>query len=329
MVRLLHQGTGAEAVPGRRGDDGDLPEIGAVGGPATRLELGEHRARRGSPRIPRGEDDPAGRRSRDRRDVRPGRRRGACARRRRRPDPGTATYRLPAAPSGGYTLMGSPTVIADFTLASAELPGRRAAARRRAGRKRRPWSPVGSGGRKVGPKPVRQVFQLHADGCRFEPGHIAMVELIPTDTPYGRTSTGQQPMTVSRLQLRLPVLERPGAAEGFVKAPALKVVPQGLPAGRRFQAAAQSGRQAPPHSQAEWRPAAGLGPLPEGLERLQPGRHPRPRARQERQAPGGDSPPHPYRRRQDQARDRPPPWLGDAPPANRSPPTGPDLDQDR
>src|SRR4029077_3514008 len=39
---------------------------------------------------------------------------GACATAPAGDDPGTATYRLPAAPSGGYTLMGSPTVIADF-----------------------------------------------------------------------------------------------------------------------------------------------------------------------------------------------------------------------
>ena len=33
---------------------------------------------------------------------------------------------------------------------------------------------------------------------------------------YGRPSNGQQPVTVSKLELRLPVVERPGAAGGLV-----------------------------------------------------------------------------------------------------------------
>lgn len=151
---------------------------------------------------------------------------GACATAPAVEDPGTATYRLPAAPSGGYTLMGSPTVIADFAESD---PNSQVAARlldlapdeTETLVARGLWRP------RVGPKPVQQVFQMHADGYRFEPGHIAVVELIATDSPYGRTSTGQQPIMVSNLQLRLPVLERPGSAKGFVKAPALKVVPRG------------------------------------------------------------------------------------------------------
>ena len=54
--------------------------------------------------------------SSERRHLRPGLRRRRLRDRRRRRQPGTASYRLDPAPEGGYTLMGSPTVIANFTL---------------------------------------------------------------------------------------------------------------------------------------------------------------------------------------------------------------------
>jgi predicted acyl esterase len=150
---------------------------------------------------------------------------GACATAPAADDPLAATYRLPKAPAGGYTLMGSPTVIADFL---EKDPNSQVAARlldvapdeTETLVARGLWRPaVGSD--------AEQVFQLHADGYHFEAGHIAKLELIAADSPYGRASNGQQPITVSNLQLRLPVLEKPGTARGFVRAPAQKVVPTG------------------------------------------------------------------------------------------------------
>ena len=44
---------------------------------------------------------------------------GACAQASAADQPGTATYRLPAAKGAGYTLMGSPTVVAEFKLTDA------------------------------------------------------------------------------------------------------------------------------------------------------------------------------------------------------------------
>jgi hypothetical protein len=76
-----------------------------------------------------------------------------------------------------------------------------------------------------GEEPTRQVFQLHPNGWRFEQGHVAKLELLPSDVPYARPSDGQAPITVSDLELRLPVLERPG--NGVVREPAPKVVPDG------------------------------------------------------------------------------------------------------
>ena len=159
---------------------------------------------------------------------------GACATAPSTDDPATASYRLPAAPQGGYTLMGSPTVIADFLETD---PNSQVAARlldvapdeTETLVARGLWRPA------VGPKPPRQVFQMHADGYRFEAGHVAKVELLAADSPYGRVSNGQQPIAVSNLQVRLPVLERPGTASGFVKAPAPKFVPRGYQLADQFK----------------------------------------------------------------------------------------------
>jgi hypothetical protein len=84
-----------------------------------------------------------------------------------------------------------------------------------------------------GPAPTHQVFQLHADGWKFAAGHVAKLELLPSDAPYGRVSNGQLPITVSNLELRLPVLEKPKG--GTILTPAPKVVPPGYTLARDFK----------------------------------------------------------------------------------------------
>ena len=81
----------------------------------------------------------------------------------------------------------------------------------------------------TGAEPTRQVFQLHPNGYKFEMGHVAKLELLPNDTPYGRVSNGQAPVVVSNLELRLPVREAPAdLGGGFLSnPPAAKVVPAG------------------------------------------------------------------------------------------------------
>ncbi len=149
---------------------------------------------------------------------------GACATTPAADQAGGATYRLDAAPAKGYTLMGSPTVVADVT-----SPG--------------PTSQIASRLLDVDPgtgdetlvargvyrprstsSPKRVVFQLHPNAYRFAPGHIAKLELLPNDTPYDRVSDGQAPITVANLDLRLPVLEAPDVAP-IVTPPAPKYVP--------------------------------------------------------------------------------------------------------
>ena len=149
---------------------------------------------------------------------------GACARTSGSDKPGTATYRMPPAQGGGFTLMGSPTVIADITSPG---PHSQIAARlldvapdgQQTLVARALYRPDADG---------RQVFQLHPNGWRFADGHVAKLELLPNDSPYGRPTNGQAPVTVANLDLRLPVRERPGAGGGAVGEPLPAFVPQGF-----------------------------------------------------------------------------------------------------
>jgi len=137
--------------------------------------------------------------------------------------PGTANYRL-AVPTPGFTLLGSPTVIADLatTNVDSELAARLldvlpdGSERLVARGLLRP----GNGGTQV-------VFQLHPQGYRFAGGDTVKLELLPADPPYSRPSNLQGPITVSNLQLRLPVLEQPGSLGGLVQAPGAGVTSSG------------------------------------------------------------------------------------------------------
>ena len=129
--------------------------------------------------------------------------------------PGTANYRLQV-PAPGFTLLGSPTIVADLatTNVDSELAARlldvlpNGEERLVARGLLRP----GNGGTAV-------VFQLHPQGYRFAGGDTAKLELLPSDPPYARPSNAQTPITVSNLRLRLPVLEQPGSLGGLVGTP--------------------------------------------------------------------------------------------------------------
>jgi predicted acyl esterase len=117
---------------------------------------------------------------------------------------GAATYRLPEVKGDGYTLLGSPTIIADIESSSAtsQIAARLLDVAPDGNETlvaRRLYRPDADG---------RQVFQLTANGWKFEEGHVAKLELLPQDAPYGRPSNGQGPITVSNLDLRLPVREK-------------------------------------------------------------------------------------------------------------------------
>ncbi len=131
----------------------------------------------------------------------------------------------------GYTVMGSATVIAKFSVANG--PDSQIAARLvdldGMGNKtlvaRGTWRAEGSG---------FEVFQLHPGAWRVEEGHSLRLELLQRDavqdapsilTNYARPSNDQQDVTVEKLELRIPVLEEPGSLGGLVTAPAKKVLP--------------------------------------------------------------------------------------------------------
>jgi hypothetical protein len=157
--------------------------------------------------------------------------------------PGAAVYKVDAAPAGGYTMLGAATVVADFTVPNENS---QVAARlldvapdgTETLVDRGLWRPDVGG-------PTRQVFQLHPNGWTFAEGHVPKLELIAADGirpdplvagSYGRPSDGQADVTVSDLELRIPVVERPGALGGVVKAPAEKVLPAGYELAADFAA---------------------------------------------------------------------------------------------
>jgi hypothetical protein len=156
---------------------------------------------------------------------------GACAEASGADQPGVATYKLAPAPAGGFTLLGASTVVAKFTLGgdTSQVAARLLDLAPNGTERliaRGLWRPELGGSKK-------QAFQLHPNGWHFNEGHVAKLELLPADaggsalSNYGRPSNGQQDITVSKLDLRLPVRDRPGALDGLVAAPAPKFVPKG------------------------------------------------------------------------------------------------------
>jgi len=141
---------------------------------------------------------------------------GACATAAGADQAGAANYRL-AVPAPGFTLLGSPTVIADLaaTGTDSELAARLLDVGAD-GKERlvaRGLLRPGDGGEDV-------VFQLHPQGYRFAGGDTVKLELLPADSPYSRPSNAQSPIAVSNLELRLPVREQPGELGGLVQTPA-------------------------------------------------------------------------------------------------------------
>jgi hypothetical protein len=136
-------------------------------------------------------------------------------------DPGAATYAVPAT-AGGYTLLGSPTVTAHYATTGQDFAQVFA----------RLWDVAPDGTQAfitwgvyrprrddAGP----QTFQLHPNGWHFAPGHAPKLELLGDGAPLGQASTGPFTVTVTALDLRLPVREAPNG--GDVGAPADPVHP--------------------------------------------------------------------------------------------------------
>jgi dienelactone hydrolase len=121
---------------------------------------------------------------------------------------GVASYRLPAATGNGYTLLGAPVVSAELSATGSfpQLDAWLLDVDPMAGTEtlvaRGVYRPDETG---------RQTFQLHPGAWHFAAGHIPELELLGQDPPYARPSNGSFQITVSNLQLTLPVHEAPGA----------------------------------------------------------------------------------------------------------------------
>ncbi len=153
-----------------------------------------------------------------------------------------ATYKTAPATTA-YTLAGSPTVIATLDvkgandMVAARLYDVDGGTQRLIARGvQRPLNPGGG--------PTEQVFQLHPQAWTVQPGHVLKLELLAQDSTYLRTPTGQQSVTVSALQLRLPLVDAPGTDLGggvTVSAPAAKYVPAGYTLAREYATQADGG----------------------------------------------------------------------------------------
>ena len=168
----------------------------------------------------------------------------ACASADATDNPATANYRTPAAPTGGYTLAGPATVLANLNVTG---PSDQVISRLLDvgpdGQERllergilRPKMDGGAG---------RQVFQLHPNFVKVEEGHVLKLELLPDDAPYSHTNVttpdaaAQHPIEVTNLEMRIPTSDSPGAAGGLVKKPAAKILPAGYTLSSDFAEAPQ------------------------------------------------------------------------------------------
>ncbi|MFN8150010.1 MAG: CocE/NonD family hydrolase [Solirubrobacterales bacterium] len=145
---------------------------------------------------------------------------------------GSADYETDPAPSD-YTVMGAVTLAGEFHQAgdTSQIAARLVDVSPDGSTKmlveRGLWRPQGDG---------YDVFQLYANGWKVQTGHVLRVELLPRDsaqtTPgglfnnYGRPSNNQQDATIEHVEIRIPVLESPGALGGLVKSPAKKILPE-------------------------------------------------------------------------------------------------------
>jgi len=163
---------------------------------------------------------------------------GVCASVPVEENPSAASYSLGAAPAGGYNLMGSPTIVASIESPS---PNSEIAARLLDVSPNGEETLIARGVYRTDSGNQQIVFQLHPQAYHFAEGHVAKLELLSTDMPYARWSNLQSKVTVSNLELRMPVREQPGSLGGLVQTPAPKVVPAGYTLASEFESKSSGG----------------------------------------------------------------------------------------
>jgi hypothetical protein len=131
----------------------------------------------------------------------------ACYTRAAAIEPNTATYNLATAAGNGYTMIGNPTVSGRFAVSG---PNAQISTRLWDVAPDGTQSFITRGTYRPAAGNHRAVFQLHAQGWHFAPGHSARIQLLGRDAPYQRASNGVFSITASDVQIRLPVRQQPG-----------------------------------------------------------------------------------------------------------------------
>lgn len=144
---------------------------------------------------------------------------------------GAAVYESDPVGSGGYTIMGAPTIDAtmDIKGANDQVVARLY-----------DYDPSGVGHQRliargiyrpmgVGAGPSKQTFQLFPQNYDVAAGHTLKLELLSNDSPFAQNpkNVAQQPIVVTNLKLAVPVKEADGAAGGQVGYPTPKTLPAG------------------------------------------------------------------------------------------------------
>jgi len=135
---------------------------------------------------------------------------------------GTAVYEIPVQKRRANTLVGAVTMIANLGVSgppgSAQLAGRL-------------WDVSAEGRRTLvargfqRPSSGRNVWQLHPGAWRFAPGHTIQLELLGSEAPFGRPSNNSFEVEIRRLQLRVPVRQRPDCR--LIRRTARPLLPKG------------------------------------------------------------------------------------------------------
>jgi hypothetical protein len=156
--------------------------------------------------------------------------------------PETATYELAVRGPRAFTLVGAPTLLARLQVegppGAAQLAGRL-------------WDVAPLGGRTLvargfyRPTDGRNIWQLHPGAWRFRPGHAVQLELLGSDAPFGRPSNSAFAVEVKRLELRLPLRQRPDCQAVLPPRPPALPRGQRLAPGVREALDAASGRGCP------------------------------------------------------------------------------------
>jgi len=161
----------------------------------------------------------------------------ACARVNDEPISGALVYDLPPPDTGGYTVLGSPTIIADITVATGSVPDSLLVARLLDIAPNGTEQLLARGAYRPSASGV-QVFQLHPIAAYVPDDHYLQIEFVGNENPTHRKPTGpgaSYTITLTDIEMRVPVADRPNGMQ--IEKPAEKLIPAGFVAADRANVA--------------------------------------------------------------------------------------------